>query len=495
MGEIERIPTGVPGLDVLCGGGGLVRGAIYIVMGRPGTGKTTFANQLAFAHVERGGKVAYVTLLAESHSTMLANLRTMRFFKEEAVNRDIVYVGAYKSLRDDSLKGLLQLLRRIMRDQQASMLFLHGLPPTPAFATSDSALKEFIVELQLLSAMTRCTTVMLANTTTDETNGPEHTMVDGLIELAFERTNRRTLRTVELLKFRGSQHFLGRHEVTITVDGLTVYPRAEDVLDGHVSATHEAEASRTRVRSGIAHMDDMLGGGLLSGTMTVVLGYTGSGKTTLALQFLHAGAAQGEPVLYFGFYEPPARVLEAGESHGLDLKRLEREGLFEQIWQPPYEHALDPLADRLLTNVRKRGVRRVVIDGLDGFRLASVEHDRTIRFITAVSNELRALDVTTLATQETHAPYGPEITMRIEGTSAVTDAVLLLEYVTVGTELKRLFSVAKHRGSRQATSVREFQLTDRGLEIAADSESARAIFGTQSYPWSRRASRSLPPND
>jgi circadian clock protein KaiC len=383
-------------------------------MGRPGTGKTTLANQLAFAHVERGGKVAYVTLLAESHATMLANLRTMSFFEEEAVNRDIAYVGAYKSLRDDGLKGLLQLLRRIMRDEQTSMLFLDGVSPARAFAASEVALKEFIVELQLLSAMTRCTTVMLVNMTAEDTNGPEHTMVDGLIELAFERTNRRTLRTVELLKFRGTQHFLGRHEVTITSDGLTVYPRAEDVLDGHVAAMHQADACRTRVLSGIPQLDEMLGGGFLSGTMTVVLGYTGSGKTTLALQFLEAGAARGEPVLYFGFYEPPAHVLEAGASFGLELKRLERDGLFEQVWQPPYEHALDPLADRLISNVRRRRVRRVVIDGLDGFRQASVEHDRTIRFITAISNELRALDVTTLATEETHAPYGPEITMRIE---------------------------------------------------------------------------------
>ena len=186
--DIERIPTGVQGLDILCGGAGLVRGAIYIVMGRPGTGKTTLANQLAFTHVKRGGKAAYVTLLAESHATMLANLRTMRFFEEEAVNRDIIYVGAYKALRDDGLKGLLQLLRRIMRDQQASMLFLDGISPARAFAASEVALKEFIVELQLLSAMTRCTTVMLANMTAEDTNGPEHTMVDGLIELARGRS-------------------------------------------------------------------------------------------------------------------------------------------------------------------------------------------------------------------------------------------------------------------------------------------------------------------
>jgi len=101
---VERSATGVSGLDTLLGGG-FVHGAIYLVMGRPGTGKTTLGNQLCFEHVKRGGRAAYMTLLAESHAAMLKNLHTMAFFDQSVINNGLSYVGAYRSLRDDKLRA------------------------------------------------------------------------------------------------------------------------------------------------------------------------------------------------------------------------------------------------------------------------------------------------------------------------------------------------------------------------------------------------------
>ncbi len=487
---IERSPTGVGGLDLALGGG-LIRGGIYLVMGRPGTGKTTLANQLCFAHAAAGGRAVYVTLLAESHASMLKNLQTMRFFDPEVINRSLVYVGAYRALRDEKLKGLLGLLRQVIRDERATLLVLDGVSPARALAGSDLALKEFIVELQMLGSMTDCTTLLFANMDADDANGPEHTMVDGLLELAFERTHRVTRRTLEVIKFRGSRHLLGRHELSITDGGVVVHPRTEDVVD--VDARPPAP-SEGRVRTGLEGLDAMLGGGLVSGTTTVVLGFTGAGKTTLGSHFLAAGAEAGESSFYFGFYESPARLIEQADAIGLGLGRHAAEGRFFALWQPPYRYGLDALAERLLGEVRRRGVKRLVIDGIDGYWQATIEPTRTIRYLTALSNELRSLGVTTLITSETSKPYGPEIGMRIEGASALVDTLLLLEYLTAGTELRRLISVVKQRGSWHATTMREFALTAWGLDVAPDAKSAEALLAAGGDgAIGRRNRKSRPP--
>lgn len=484
---LERMPTGVHGLDIALGGG-FARGGTYLVMGRPGTGKTTLGNQLAFHQVKSGGRAVYLTLLAESHASMLRNLQTMRFFDADAINRDLVYVGAYRALRDEKLKGLLALVRRVIRDEKASLLVLDGISPARAYAETDVALKEFILELQVLGAMTNCTTILLANMTADDANGAEHTMVDGLVELAFERSSRRTHRTLEVIKLRGTAHLLGRHEVSITADGMTVHPRIEDVLQRHGQAPQQ---TRGVTGTGIAQLDEMLTGGFPTGTTSVVLGFTGSGKTTLATHFLHAGLAAGEPALYFGFYESPARILDAAENIGLPLRDHVATGLFAQIWQPPYEHGLDALADLLLSDVAKRHVRRIVIDGLDGFRQASMYPDRTIRFLTALSNELRALDVTTLITEETVKMNGPDIDMRVEGVSSLVDGILMLEYLTVGSEQRRLISVIKSRGAPHASRMREMTLTSKGIAVSVDSASAEQMLsGGSGVLSTRRGARS-----
>ena len=111
-GANERIKTGISGLDTVLDGG-LFPGSIYIVLGRPGSGKTTLGNQLAFAHAARRERAVYVTLLSESHATMLKNLRALSFFEPSVINDRLSYVGGYKALRQDGLRGLLELLRRV----------------------------------------------------------------------------------------------------------------------------------------------------------------------------------------------------------------------------------------------------------------------------------------------------------------------------------------------------------------------------------------------
>jgi circadian clock protein KaiC len=486
---VERAATGVPGLDAVLRGG-FVRGAIYLVMGRPGTGKTTLGNQLCFEHVKQGGRAAYMTLLAESHATMLKNLHTMQFFDASVINNGLSYVGAYRALRDEKLRGLLEMVRRVILDEKASLLVIDGISPARAMADSDVALKEFVVELQMLSAMTNCTTILLANMTANDANDPEHTMVDGLIELAFEQHRRRTLRTIEVLKFRGTRHLLGRHELAISQRGVAIHPRLEDLLDG---ATRPATASDQRLPTGIRELDTMLHGGVLRGTTSVALGFSGSGKTTLGMHFLSTGAEVGEPGVLFGFYESPDRLCQGSERIGLALRNHAESGRFSHIWQPSYEFGLDELGARLLREVERINAKRLVIDSLDGFRQAAFDPARTIRFITALLGELRTRSITTILTDETLKPSGPEMEMRVEGISALVENLFLLEYMTIGPKLRRLISIVKQRASAHETTAREFFLTGRGIEVAPDARSAAEVVAHSEEFSARHNEKPRPP--
>jgi circadian clock protein KaiC len=465
-----RLPSGSAGLDQLLEGG-FVTGGVYLLMGAPGTGKTTLGNQFCFALAARGLKSVYLSLLTESQSRMLANLQGMSFFDPAAIGGSIAYVGGYLVLRERRLPGLFQLIRKVLADEQPTLLVIDGV--TTSVQDGDAAAREFIADLQLLSDSARCTTLLLANMSSADANAAEHSMVDGMLELTVHRAGQRTFREIEVLKCRGANHMLGGHEVEITSDGLVVRPRTELVLAAR--ARLAAPADSERVTMGVPNLDLMLGGGLLRGSCTMLLGFAGSGKTLLASHFLDAGAERQEKGLYFGFYESPVRLVEAAEQLGLGFDRHVREGLIEIQWQPPLKYSLDALAQRLLENVRRRKVRRLVIDGLDGLRQSAFHPERTIRFVAALCNELRAEGVTLVLTEETQKIFGPEVEVRIEGVSALVDNILLLEYVDLDSELKRLISVVKQRGTGYEATVRELRITAGGITLEDDSTSAAAI--------------------
>jgi circadian clock protein KaiC len=208
----------------------------------------------------------------------------------------------------------------------------------------------------------------------------------------------------------------------------------------------------------------------------MLLGFSGSGKTLLSLHFLDAGARKQEPGLYFGFYEPPERLIESAQHVGMSsFRENDESGLTRILWQPALRYSLDALAERIIADVRERSVKRVVIDGIDGFRQGAAFPERTIRFVTALTNELRALDATVLITEETQKIFGPDVEVRVAGLSALVDNIILLEYMDVGSELKRLLSVIKQRGSGHEGNVRELCITDKGVELSPDAASASDI--------------------
>lgn len=281
------------------------------------------------------------------------------------------------------------------------------------------------------------------------------------------------MRELTVHKFRGSDYLRGRHEVEIQDSGIVIHPRTEIHFDRPPQAATE---ERIRMPFGISKLDEMLYGGVPTGSTVALLGSPGTGKTLMGLSFLLEGAKNGQHGMYFGFYEPPPRLCEKAAQVGIHLEKYIKSGLIEIIWQPPLEHMMDSLAEQLLERIREnpKQRRRLFIDGIEGFRAAAVYHDRIPRFLSALTNQLRMLDVTTVVSEELEL-FKPEVNMPNPELANVVETVILLRYVELRSQLYRLLSIMKMRESRYETSIREFRITDTGLVVAESFETAEAI--------------------
>lgn len=422
---LERVPTGVPGLDEILNGG-LLGGGTYIIQGSPGAGKTILGNQICFHHVSRGGRAVYTTLLAETHARLLAHIGELAFFRADAVGRELTFLPAYRELEQSGLGGLLEVIRRVFRESSATFLVLDGLVSAAAVAESELAFKKFINELNTLAGYMGWTSLLLANRTDTGQPHPEHTMVDGLLELHDEAIDVRASRELVVRKFRGSDHLRGRHHFDITARGVHVHPRTEARVSRRVEVP---QASDVREPLGLAALDRRLRGGVPRGSSTLLLGPHGRDQTLVGLRFLAEGLRREQPGVCFGFFASPPRLLAKATHLGLPLAAAVQAGSLVTLWSPPVELELDVLAEQIVAAIARTGAKRVYLDGLTGFEIAASRASRLPRFFAAFTHELRVLGVTLLVSAGGDAPG--------IGLRALFEHVVTLRQVDLDAALRR----------------------------------------------------------
>lgn len=486
----SRITTGISGLDMLLDSG-FPRGGVYIVTGPPGAGKTILGNQICFHRVQAGEPAVYITVLAENHDHMLTHLQDMAFYNPEVVGSQLHYFNGYSTLDSAGVPGLLQLIRGVLRDQRPGVLVMDGLAAAGALADTELDFKRFIHQLQTLAGLHNCVVLLLTHTTSDsQALRPEHTIVDGLIELTDRIVDLRPVREVQIRKLRGVNQIRGSHLFTISYAGITIYPRMEALSpslfpqQGNVS---NDGVSMERLAFDITELDAMVSGGLRQGSTTMVVGPTGSGKTILGLHFLAAGVPHNQRGLYVGFSETPAELVDKAARVGLDLRQPYDTGQLSMLWFSSREEILDQMAQQTLDLVRSRQIRRLVIDGLHDIRAVAVHHQRLHRFFTALTNLLREYGVTTLMSVETDDMLKLRVTIPVDYMSSLGENIMLLRTVEFRARLYRLISLLKMRRSNFDPSVHTFEITEHGLRVAATSQQAEQILAGVQADHSRTA--------
>jgi circadian clock protein KaiC len=459
-----RHRTGVPGLDLILDGG-LLEAGVYIVQGPPGAGKTILANQACFHHASEGGRAVYITLLAESHSRMFGHLRRMAFFDESRIPESVYYVGGFSTLESDGLAGLMTLVRGIVTKKSAGLAIVDGLVSAQETASSEREFKKFLHELQVLADLTRCLFILLTNAERHTGFFPEHTMVDGVLHLSDELSELRPLRHIRVLKLRGSEPVRGLHSVRISDRGFEVRPRLETRLS-NPPAPEAPIATGVKKGFGIPELDTMLHGGVRSGSITMLLGSSGSGKTVFGMQFLAEGVKRGERGLFFGFFEHPDAIVAKCQRIGINgIKDGIDRGLARVMWHRPVEGVIDEIGDSLFDEVRTYCPDRVVIDGMQGFERAADLPERVSDVYSTIAQELERRQITTLYTTETRGLFESDIHVPINGLSAATQNIILLRHVEHKAAILRALAILKVRDDDYDPKMREIKVTDTGIRL------------------------------
>lgn len=459
MARIKLMHTGVVGFDEILGGG-LPSGSLYLIQGLAGSGKTTLACQIGFLHAKQGEKVVILTLIAESHVKMLNHFSNFSFFDESLVGERVMLFGGYASLAQEGLRGLLKLITGMLTTHKPGILIIDGFRSVRNSGPSDLDLAEFMHSLNSLVSSMVCTTFLISPVE-GNVNDSENTLVDGVIELSQRHQGMRPIREIKIYKVRGADHLLGKHVFKVKENGVVIFPRIEAIS----TRSNLAPAASTGHASvGIPSWDQCIGGGVVRGSVTCLLGSPGVGKTLMGLHFIEQGLRDNERCLVVGFDESPPSLIAKAEKIGLELTSSIADENLEIMWCLPLELLIDEVASRMLDVIKQRGVTRLLIDGLDGFRNIAAHPERAVSFLIALMNELRVRGVTTFVTEQ--LPYFGSGFLNADSFSSVLyDNIMLLEYEQADRARFRKISVMKLRENGYEMLDHQMHISDAGISV------------------------------
>ena len=466
---INRLKTGVPGLDEILGGG-LPEYSFNLIAGPPGCGKTTLAHQIMFALATPDRPALYFTVLGEPPLKMLRYQQQFDYFDSAEINRSVRFVN----LSDDAVDGKLeQVMSRIVAAVESlnpSLVFVDSFRSVLIASEAGGAgrMQQFVQQLGLLMTSWQATTFLLGEYFNENDSHPVFTVADGLIWLRQSVERNSMVRKMEIMKMRGQPTLPGLHTFRISQAGLEVFAPAAAVS----MADMESSSAGPRVKMGVPRLDDMLGGGLPRGYSVLVAGPSGSGKSVLAAEFLAEGARCGETGVIAAFEQRPTR------SHSGVIAELIASGTVGLVDSRAVDLSIDETLRLLLTEIHRLKASRVVIDSLSGFELALAPTFREDfrESLSRLVNALAGAGVTVLMTSELEDRY-TDLRFSPYGTAFLTDVIIVQRYIEVESRLRRMIAVVKVRASAHSHDLREFSIDGDGIHIGETLPDQEGLLG------------------
>jgi circadian clock protein KaiC len=487
----QQISTGIKTLDDIMHGG-FTADRLYLIEGYPGTGKTTLAMQFLLDGAAKGERGLYVSLsetreelegVAASHGWSLDGIDIHELVDQEKLTQQQAQYTMFEPSEIElgaTIDGVLKKIetikpKRIAFDSLSEMRLLAQGPLR--YRRQILALKQFFVGRG-------CTTLMLddksgGDLATDLNDQQLQSIAHGVIRLEQSLNHygaeRRYLRVI---KHRGRAFIGGTHDVLLKRGGMQVYPRK--TLD-----EAQWQSAGDIISSGNAELDELLGGGLMEGTSTLLLGPAGVGKSTTATQFAVAAAQRGERSVFFEFEESRHAFLQRSRGLGFEIDRYMEEGLIELRQftageTTPAEFAAQ-VRDAIKPDAQGRKVTVVTIDSLNGY-LNSMPHEQ---FLLIQLNDILQMlcrnGVVSFLITAQHGMLGTAMKTPLDA-SYMADNVLLFRYFETAGEIRQAISMVKKRTGKHERTIREFTLTERGIQIGNPLTDFHGVLsGTPSY--------------
>ena len=467
---IRRLPSGVPGLDEILGGG-VPEFSFNLIAGAPGAGKTTLAQQIMFGLSGPDRPALYVTVAGEPSLKMLRYQQQFTYFDPTRVDKSVRYVN----LSQDVVNGKLeQLLGRIVREVEATSprvvvvdSFRTVVRAADRAQNVDLDLQHFVQQLAVRLTGWEATTFLVGEYLPSEAEqNPVFTVADGLLWL-FQSLDRNSMvRKMQVMKMRGQAPIPGLHTFRITNDGVQVFPRVIVGPQEKSSGTpSKKQAPPNRLSIGVKTLDEMLGGGIPAGHSVLVAGPSGSGKSVLATAFIREGVRHHEPGIIAVFEKRPSEYSQTGQG-GRAFEQMVRDGKVGIIHTRPLDLSIDETLHDIVAAIHALKARRVVIDSLSGFELALAPTFRedfreSLYRMVAV---LTGMGITLMLTAELEDSY-VDLRFSPHGTAFLTDTIIMHRYIELKGQLRRVMAVVKVRGSRHSKDLRPYEITEEGLVL------------------------------
>jgi len=465
---IRKLPSGVPGLDEVLGGG-IPEFSFNLIAGGPGGGKTTLAHQIMFANASPERKAVYFSIIGEPPIKMLRYQQQYTFFDAAKLGDGTI---RFIHLGQQALDGgMAKVLETIVQEIEKSAPRIVVVDSFRAMVRSTLAagpggeleLTNFMQRLALVLTSYEATTFLIGEYGDGEHDSAVFTVADGLLWLYQAIDRNSVVRKLQVMKMRGQGQIPGLHTARVTEAGCSVFPRL--LKPAEIITEHPL---KHRLATGVQGLDELMGGGIPRGYSVLITGPSGSGKTVLSNQFIIEGAQRGEKGIVAIFEKRPNDYLQT-TPRGAEFEKLVREKKLEVIYLRPLDLSIDETLLELQNAVRRVGASRAVIDSLSGLELALAPTFREDfrESLYRMMGALTGLGVTVMATVELADSY-TDLRFSPQGIAFLTDVIIIQRYVEIDGQLKRALSVVKVRSSQHSKELREYEIsTDGGIVVGA----------------------------
>jgi circadian clock protein KaiC len=487
----QLLSTGIPGLDVVLGGG-LTPSRIYLIEGEPGTGKTTTGLQFLREGVARGETVVYITLaetgeeltaVAESHGWTLDGILLHEVLPTEDLLRDDQQYTMFHP-SEVEMANTTQLILSAIDENKPTRVVLDSLSELQLLADSALRYRRQVLALKQFFAKRNCTVMLLDDRTAASADLQVRSIAHAVIQFDLAvKDYGAERRRVRVIKYRGRNAIGGMHDYNITHGGIVVHPRL-------VAAESRELRAADQVASGLDALDALLGGGLEQGTSTLIVGPPGTGKSSLAAQFVSAFNKDGGKAAMFLFEESKSNLLNRCDGLSMDLRGSLEAGKLTIQQVDPAELSPGQFSAAVV-KAAQDGAGIVVIDSLNGYMNAVPDE----RFLTTHMHEMLTYlgqrGVVTILVAIQQGMLGGNMSSATDA-SYLADNVLMLRYFEDDGEVKQAISVFKKRGSMHERTIRRFSMSSAGIEVGEVLRGYRGILTGVPVPRAMSANTDEP---